>query len=506
LRKQAPTFGRVLVLLVFTLSCVGILMYLWLAFGGPLPFASQGYRITIPLRESGQLGTEADVRISGVQVGKVKELEFDKERGVTDAVVELHAGHTPLPDDVRAIVRQKTLLGETYIEISPGTPGGDTIPEGGTLKPGTVAESVELDEIFRALDARTRKDFASWMVRQSQSVDGRGRDLSDALGNLAPTAEDTTDLLAVLNAQDAATRRLVVNTGTVFDAVAERQGALRGLVEDANRVFAATARRDAQLEEVLRILPTFETEARVTLRALAEFALDADPLVTQLRPAAAELAPTLRAAQRVAPDVRDLFESLGPLFDASRAGLPAISALLGDVKPLLGQLDPWLRPVNPALVLLGRYKNEVNAFFANVVAASQAVNVPDGDTEQRLHYLRGASIINPMALAPYPRRIGSARSNPYPFPGAANAVPDQKVFEDRGCERGDPAIDPDADPALLPDDLRSLIAEFAYGGRPADDVPAPACTRQPAFDTLGSTCEGTRSDYAHLCPDARPRP
>ena len=450
MRKQAPTFGRLMVLLVFALSCFAMLLYLWFAFGGPIPLASKGYRITVPFDEAGQLSVEADVRISGVPVGKVKSIEFDRDHGVTDAVVQLDRGHAPLPADTRAILRQKTLLGETYIEITPGTPGGATIPEGGRLKPGAVGTSVELDEIFRALDARTRKDLSSWLQRQSQAVEGRGRDISDALGNLAPTAEDGTDLLTILNAQSGAVSRLVANIGAVSQALGERGGQLQSLVNSADRVFATTARRDAELEQVFRILPVFEQETTATLRALTAFARNADPLVTDLRPVARELAPTLQATQRLAPDLRRLFEALGPLIDASKDGLPAVSAVLGEVEPLLGQLDPWLREVNPALTGLGLFKNELNAFFANVVAVSQAVNVPDGNTERRLHYLRGGPAINPGALAPYPIRIGSNRSNPYPYPGAAFSVPNQRVFEPRGCGRGDPALTTDAYPALLP--------------------------------------------------------
>ena len=33
--KQTPSLGRILAMVVFTLSVFGILMFLWLAFGGP---------------------------------------------------------------------------------------------------------------------------------------------------------------------------------------------------------------------------------------------------------------------------------------------------------------------------------------------------------------------------------------------------------------------------------------------------------------------------------------
>ena len=42
--KQAPSFGRILAMVVFAMSCFGILMFLWLAFGGSVPLKPEGYR------------------------------------------------------------------------------------------------------------------------------------------------------------------------------------------------------------------------------------------------------------------------------------------------------------------------------------------------------------------------------------------------------------------------------------------------------------------------------
>ena len=472
-----------------------------------------------------------------MSVGKVKKIEFNKaapHRRDDRAQRAVRAA----PEDARAILRQKTLLGETYIEITPGTPTNDQnklIPEGGRMAVGHVEPSVELDEIFMALDPKTRKDFQNWMQRQAQAVDGRGRDISDALGNLAPLAEDSTDLLTILNAQSGAVSRLVANTGVVFNALGERQGQLQSLINNSNRVFATTAKRDAQLEQIFQILPTFETESTLTLRALTEFGNNANPLVDELRPAAVELAPTMQALQRLAPDLKDLFENLNPLIDASVKGLPAISTFLKELTPLLGQLDPWLRQVNPALVGLGFYKNELNAFFTNSAVATQATNVPEGNSDKRVHYLRTSNPANPEILAVYPQRIGTNRPNPYTFPSAFSSLPTGlQSFETRQCGRLDPALltvaqigdivggatslpglgpvtdllPPGLTPAALatalPDDLRALIDQFVYGGYPASQVPAPACVQQGPFPAQGSTCAGQTSDYPHVCPDAQP--
>ena len=60
------------------------------------------------------LAQQADVRISGVPVGKVAKLELGPG-DTTDATIQLDERYAPIPRDARAILRQKTLLGETYV-------------------------------------------------------------------------------------------------------------------------------------------------------------------------------------------------------------------------------------------------------------------------------------------------------------------------------------------------------------------------------------------------------
>ena len=79
MQKQAPSLGRILVMVLFALSCFGILLYLWLVFGGSTPLKPQGYRFNVNFPEATQLAQEADVRISGVPVGRVKKKELDGE-------------------------------------------------------------------------------------------------------------------------------------------------------------------------------------------------------------------------------------------------------------------------------------------------------------------------------------------------------------------------------------------------------------------------------------------
>ncbi|MEO8688186.1 MAG: MlaD family protein [Solirubrobacteraceae bacterium] len=519
MQKAAPSFGRIAVMAGFALSCFGLLLFLWLAFGGNIPLKPKGYRITASFSEATQLAQEADVRISGVPVGKVKTIEPDKQTGRSDVVIQLDSRYAPLPSDAKAILRQKTLLGETYVELTPGTPQARAVPEGGHLRTSQVSPTVELDEIYRSFDPKTRRAFQVWMQTQSQAIKGHGRDINDALGNLGPFAEDAGVAVDILNRQEGAVRRLISNTGVVFSALTERGDQLRGLIENSNQVFATTAARDRQLQETFVALPTFERESRQTLDRLDTFAKNADPLVTQLRPAARELSPTLTDLSALSPDLKALFRDLDKVITVSRTGFPAAQRILKDLRPLLDQADPALRQVIPILEGLGAYKGELTAFFANTAAATQAF-----DPGTRLHYLRTTNPINAENLAAYPRRIGSNRPNPYQLPGGYKKLAGGlEVYENRHCGRALPTISTDTPvplpvptavpglpdlpvpvpvpsvvPTVVPPAVSGLtqslidrINQFAFPA--ANAAPAPACKKQGKFPVSGET-----TDYPHL--------
>src|SRR5881227_3101070 len=107
MQKQAPSLGRILVMVGFALSCFGLLLFLWLAFGGPVPLKPKGYQFTVPFKEAGQLANEADVRISGVPVGKVKVITSDMPvclSGMSDATIQLDRAYAPIPKDTKAVL------------------------------------------------------------------------------------------------------------------------------------------------------------------------------------------------------------------------------------------------------------------------------------------------------------------------------------------------------------------------------------------------------------------
>ncbi len=507
MQKQAPTLGRLAIMVGFAFSCFGLLLFLWLSFGGPIPLKPKGYRFDISFKEANQLASEADVRISGVPVGKVKTI-VNSPDGSTDVTVEINEKYAPVPKDTRAILRQKTLLGETYVELSPGNKSSGSLPEGAALPPVQTKETVELDEITRAFDARTRKAFQVWQQAQAEAVAGRGADLNDALGNVEPFTQDTREVLEILNSQSNAVQQLVRDTGEVFNALSEQRGQLSGLITNSNKVFQATSNRNTELKEALRALPTFETEATKTLTRLDQFAKQTDPLVKQLTPAAEEAGPTLEALADVAPSLNTLFVDLDPLLDASETGLPATQQFLKELAPFLGTFDPALKQLNPLLQFLASYRSDLRAFFANTAAATEAFGRENG---KKINYFTiTPAPLNPEGLAAYPSRIGSSRPVPYPFPEVfLKLAQGLGFYETSQCSKPDPVLTQDASglSGLTPDPQKLLdtIRTNAFPG-PNESVPAPACKQQDKFTTNGAPTTFPQMPAASSSTEVPPSP
>ena len=477
-------------MIAFAGSCVGLLVFLWISFGGTTPFAPQGYRISAEFSQGVELGDQADVRISGVDVGKVVSVSNDRRTGLTRATMEIASRFAPRPADTRAILRAKTLLGETYIELSPGSQNGPKLADGASLPRGQIAPTVQLDQILNTFDPKTRAAFETWMQQDGTALTNRGENLNQALGELYPFAFNVDAVLAVLHRQAGATSQFIRDTGTVFSALSASPSQLQGFINHANTTFAATAAQEAALAATVRAFPAFLSQTRTTINRVAGFAAEAKPLIDELRPAAVQLSPALRSLAVFAPELRTLMTDIGPLDSAARTGVPALERFLNASVPLLSRIKPYLGGVVPVIEYLTDYKREIAGFFANSTATTQAT-AAGLTTSSLLHYVRISNPLGPETLAAYQHRPSSNRGNPYLVPGGydslASGLP---VFGSYLCTSNPlPTISPD-----ITADLAPVLQTDYFTAKPGA---APPCKAQTP---LGLVTTGQSQSFPHLTP------
>jgi phospholipid/cholesterol/gamma-HCH transport system substrate-binding protein len=532
--KRAPSTTQLLVITAFALACFGILLFLWITFGGPTPFKAKSYQVKVPFTEASQLAEQSDVRISGVDVGKVESIELGPQGKEAVALLNIDDKYAPLPRSTRAMLRTKTLLGETYVELTPGSKGEPPLEDGGTLPAANVAESVQLDEIFRAFDPKTRRAFQSWMQEASVAIQGQGQNLSYAIGSLGPTFTEFENLFRVLNSQKVAVARLFSNGARTFEALRGREGELADLIQSSNELFKTTANRDQDIEALFRAFPTFLDESRLTVARLQGFATNADPLSKQLVPVAEELSPTLIAFGKLAPEAKKLFEALPPVIKEAPTGFPAVRKLFrDDFPPLLRAAEPFVRNLNPLVTGLNLYKRELTATVGNLAAASHGRLPTENAAGENLRYLRVMGPINAESLSTYPNRLNINRNSPYSPPGWAELLKNGSLpaYDTRQCTGGAAVtINPNTAtseafleriPAkkskfnsttnqqelvtLTPEErqkeseeLLNYLKQYAFGGQSGTaGAPAPPCEQQGSFNSIYGSGETTQYQHTY---------
>ena len=311
-------------MVLFALSCFGLLLFLWLSLRRLDPAQAQG----LPLQGRVPRGHAARPR------GRRAHRRRDRRQGAREEArpatatarsprSSSTAEFAPLRKDARAILRQKTLLGETYVELTPGTSARRELPEGGELADAQVGRH-----------GRARRDLprASTRRRARRSATGSRTSPGDRRPRPGPQRRAR---------QPAAVRRRRRPTCSTCSTPRRRRCAPvpqhRRRVRRAHRRTRRAARPDRQLRAessrdrapqrgARRDVPDLpdvpRRVARRRSRACETFAGDTDPLVRDLRPVARDLEPTLRDVRALAPDLRRLFVDLGPLITARRRACP----------------------------------------------------------------------------------------------------------------------------------------------------------------------------------------
>jgi phospholipid/cholesterol/gamma-HCH transport system substrate-binding protein len=111
---------------LFMIAGILALGYLSVRLAKMEVIGQQGYELKAVFSNSGGLKTGASVVIAGVEVGRVKSIKLDDYQAVI--AIRLPSG-VKIQDDSIASIKTKGLIGEKYVEITPG--GSDIILKGG---------------------------------------------------------------------------------------------------------------------------------------------------------------------------------------------------------------------------------------------------------------------------------------------------------------------------------------------------------------------------------------
>ncbi|WP_205695489.1 MlaD family protein [Conexibacter sp. SYSU D00693] len=429
MQTRTPTYRQLVAPLLFVLACVLLSIFAWRAYDGPTPLEAKGYRFSVVLPSGGGLVPGADVRMSGVVIGRIAEVRRDGSRA--RATGELKAAYAPLRTGATAIARLKSLLGEAYLEVAPGPVDAPILQDGATLAADQVQPSQQLSDVLSTFDARTRKSARDLFAGLAEAVRGRGADLNAAIGDGAVAAGGTQELLRTLDRQEGQLRRLVASSAEVFDAAGDRQGAVRAAITQADRVLATTAARDRELRATVRALPPFLASLRRTSGAVDAASGDLNRAALALEPVAPRVAPLLRDVTARAPAFERLFRDLPPVLDTGRRTLGDVGRIARAAGPALDRVHPSLRQIIPFVQLLNENREEVVAVLGNV--ASLLNGRAYGPNDKLVRFGTGIPTVWNEVVGGWIRKLPTNRANPYLKPQGLRSLAGKGLVQAFDC-------------------------------------------------------------------------
>ena len=249
-------------LLVFLLiSAVG-LSYTGIRYAGlGKYFLDQGYVVSAVFEDSGGIFQSAEVTYRGVPSGKVERLELVD--GGVEVFLRLRPG-TKVPDEVRAVVGNRSAVGEQYVDLQPVRAGepflaaGDTIPISMTDIPISPTQLVtNLDDFVRSIDTTDLGIVLDELG--SAFADDAGRDLQkiiDSGNSLTQAAIDALpETTALIRDSETAldTQRDVAGQFRSFNAdLALLTDTLRSSDPDFRRLYANGTQSATELTDLIR--------------------------------------------------------------------------------------------------------------------------------------------------------------------------------------------------------------------------------------------------------------
>ncbi|NVB39385.1 MCE family protein [Pseudenhygromyxa sp. WMMC2535] len=129
----------------FVVVTLGLL--LWLAQNIGALGGSQGTRYLLDLDHAAGLVEDNAVKIAGVKVGRLERVEVYQGHARLTLLVE---PEVEVHDDAVALVRAKSLLGEKYLQLDPGSPEAPRLTDGAAIT--HVRSTFEVDQVLNALE------------------------------------------------------------------------------------------------------------------------------------------------------------------------------------------------------------------------------------------------------------------------------------------------------------------------------------------------------------------
>ena len=371
----------------------------WLVIGAVDALGEQdrddAYFVRAIFDNSSSLVEGEDVKIAGAAIGVVDSLHVTEDNKAAVTLRIDDEDFTPWKADAACTIRPQSLIGEKFVECTPGTTAAEPLEqiedgpgEGERLLPVSNNSSpVDLDMLNDVLRLPYRQRFAILLSEFGAGLAGRGVELNEVIHRANPALRETDKVLGILADQNRTLARLARDSDRALAPLAREREKVADFIVQANATGEATAERSADTRRGIELLPDFLRELRPLMADLDKVAVQGTPLLRDLGTAAPQMDDLIKGLGTFSEAANESFPSLG---DALEVGRPALIRS----RPLIRKLGALGREAKPAVADLDKLTaslkdtqgiQRINDFLYYLTLAT---NGYDG----RGHYLRAGLV------------------------------------------------------------------------------------------------------------------
>ncbi|MDQ3729614.1 MAG: MlaD family protein [Actinomycetota bacterium] len=342
-----------------------------IAYTKELPFSDE-YEVTAVFSSGQKIRSSNPVRIAGVNVGKVTDIELlgdsasAETASATGAAAEtdptggvkvtmaLDESALPLHEDALFKIRPRLFLeGNYFIDLQPGSPSAPTVDEGHAFPVNRTSHSVQLDQVLTTLQSDVRSDLQTLLQEfgAALSVHG-GADGLRALNRTGPNLRYSAQVAeAFRGTEDGDLPGMISGLSRVLGGLSKSEQDLSELITNFRRFTGSFAAQDVALGQAIQQLPD-------TLKAADPFFDNLNTSLPMVRAFAVEALPGVRTSPESLRASRPFIEQLRLLMSP-----PELQGLVADLRPTV----PRLHALGSANLGLFKQNRRLSSCFNEVI-------------------------------------------------------------------------------------------------------------------------------------------
>ena len=246
-RFSNPMIGAVGILVILALTAASFML-------DSIPIVGAGPKYKAHFSEAAGLTDGNEVRVAGVKVGVVTDVELDGDK----VLVEFRAKDAWLGDDTRASIQIKTVLGQKYLALAPAGNNeldrSEPIPLERTVAPYDVVTA--FSSAAETLDEINDDKLADSLDTLTETMQASPEEFRGAVDGIARLSQ-------TISSRDAELRELLEATRTSSKILADRNDDFRRLILGTGQLLAELNARSESLKVVLAATRGLSSQLRI---------------------------------------------------------------------------------------------------------------------------------------------------------------------------------------------------------------------------------------------------